>query len=174
MSSFIDFKEVKEKVSLEEVAHRLNLPLKPSGDQFRGCCPLCDGDDPRSFVITPSRGLYYSFCCEAGGDQISLYATVKGIPLKQAAKELLDHKAPSVTEETVSDTLSPLLYLEYEHDAVQVLGFESDVAEKLGIGYAKKGMMRGTVAVPVRLPDGTLTGYIGITDAKLPKQFKGI
>jgi hypothetical protein len=29
----------------------------------------------------------------------------------------------------------------------------------------------GYVAIPIRLPTGELTGYIGITEAKLPKEF---
>ena len=44
-------------------------------------------------------------------------------------------------------------------------------AEALGIGYAPKGMMKGYVAIPIRLPTGELTGYIGMTEAKLPKEF---
>jgi hypothetical protein len=44
-------------------------------------------------------------------------------------------------------------------------------SEALGIGYAPKGMMKGYVAIPIRLPTGELTGYIGITEAKLPKEF---
>jgi hypothetical protein len=32
-------------------------------------------------------------------------------------------------------------------------------------------MMKGYVAVRVRLPSGELTGYIGVTEAKLPKTF---
>jgi hypothetical protein len=31
--------------------------------------------------------------------------------------------------------------------------------------------MKGYVAVPVRLPIGELTGYIGITEGKVPKEF---
>ena len=27
------------------------------------------------------------------------------------------------------------------------------------------------VAIPIRLPTGELTGYIGVTEAKLPKEF---
>jgi hypothetical protein len=33
-------------------------------------------------------------------------------------------------------------------------------------------MMKGLVAVPVRLEDGTLAGYHGITEAKLPRKFQ--
>jgi hypothetical protein len=32
-------------------------------------------------------------------------------------------------------------------------------------------MMKGYVAIPIRLPAGELTGYIGVTEAKLPKEF---
>ena len=46
-----------------------------------------------------------------------------------------------------------------------------ETAEALGIGYAPKGMMKGYVAIPIRLPTGELTGYIGVTEAKLPKEF---
>ena len=46
-----------------------------------------------------------------------------------------------------------------------------ETAEALGVGYAAKGMMKGYVAIPIRLPTGELTGYIEITEAKLPKEF---
>jgi hypothetical protein len=39
--------------------------------------------------------------------------------------------------------------------------------EALGIGYTSKGMMKGYVAIPIRLPTGELTGYIGIIEGKV-------
>jgi hypothetical protein len=38
-------------------------------------------------------------------------------------------------------------------------------------GYAPKGMMKGYVAIPIRLPTGELTGYIGVIEAKIPNEF---
>ena len=32
-------------------------------------------------------------------------------------------------------------------------------------------MMKGYVAIPIRLPTGELTGYIGITEGKVLKEF---
>jgi hypothetical protein len=32
-------------------------------------------------------------------------------------------------------------------------------------------MMKGYVAIPIGLPTGELTRYVGITEAKLPKEF---
>jgi hypothetical protein len=54
---------------------------------------------------------------------------------------------------------------------VEALGLSQETAEAHGIGYAPKGMTKGYVAIPIRLPTGELTGYIGVTEAKLPKEF---
>ncbi len=54
---------------------------------------------------------------------------------------------------------------------VEALGLSQETAETLGIGYAPKGMTKGYVDIPIRLPTGELTGHIGITEAKLPKEF---
>jgi hypothetical protein len=35
-----------------------------------------------------------------------------------------------------------------------------------------EGHDEGYVAIPIRLPTGELTGYLGITEAKLPKEFQ--
>ena len=48
--------------------------------------------------------------------------------------------------------------LEFDQVTVEPLGIPPDSAEALGIGYAPKGMMKGYVAIPIRLPTGGLTG----------------
>jgi hypothetical protein len=45
---------------------------------------------------------------------------------------------------------------------------EAALSFALGIGYAPRGLMKGQVAIPIRLPTGD---YVGITEAKLPKEF---
>ena len=67
--------------------------------------------------------------------------------------------------------MQPLSYLQADHEAVVAVGFDVEVAKALGIGYSPKGLMRGTVAVPVRDEHGQLMGYIGITEATLPPSF---
>src|SRR5665213_1900318 len=62
-------------------------------------------------------------------------------------------------------------YLEADHLAVEAVGFDPETAKALGIGFGPRCMMSGLVAVPLRLEDGTLAGYIGISEAKLPKTF---
>ena len=77
---FIDFADVKARVSIEDAAEKLGLALKPSAGKLRCPCPVHGGGD-RAMVITPEKGL---FCCfgsrpSTGGDQIQLVAHVKDI-----------------------------------------------------------------------------------------------
>jgi len=72
---------------------------------------------------------------------------------------------------TVQDKFPPLDYLEADHITVEAVGLSQETAEALGIGYAPMGMMKGYVAIPIGLPTGELTGYIGITEGKVPKEF---
>lgn len=60
------------------------------------------------------------------------------------------------------------------HPDVQALGIPVDVATELGIGYSKKGIMRGRVVFPMRHEDGSVLGYAGFNakmepPLKLPK-----
>lgn len=178
MSTFIDFEAVKADNPIDQVAKRLGLELKKTGNQLRGPCPSGDGGE-RAFVITPSKGVWYSFGLQEGGDVLALVELLNGCSTKEAAHFLAGETVPLERRETRQSKQSapergfrPLDYLEADHPAVEALGMEADDAEALGIGYAPRGVLRGTVAVPVRLEDGTLSGYIGITEAKLPPKWE--
>jgi hypothetical protein len=54
-----------------------------------------------------------------------------------------------------------------EHNPGGILCF----AKALGIGFCSKGVLGGYVAVPLRLPDGTVAGYIGVQEVKLPSRW---
>ena len=179
--SNVDFASVKEKVGIVDALQLLGIDgLKPHNNQLRGQCPLCNGADPRKFVVTPARDLWYSFCCKVGGDQISLVAKVKDIPLRDAAIFLSGEKEPAPKRATApqeqserNQPLHALDYLEPEHQAVLAVGINPIVAKRLGIGFAPKGVARGHVLLPIRDEQGLLHGYIGLEEATfLPKDFQ--
>lgn len=182
---YIDFAEVKARVPIDQAAERLGLKVSKSGAQLRAPCPACKSGGDRALVITPAKQLFYCFAAEKGGDQIALVAHIRECKMTDAA-EFLGGKSTVPSKGTSTGTvrkdhatvpenekgaLKPLDYLQADHAAVEAVGFDQETAQALGIGYASKGLMRGTVAVPVRLEDGTLAGYIGITEAKLPPRF---
>jgi DNA primase len=167
----IDFAEVKAANPIEKVVELLGIEVvKQRNGQLRGCCPIHDGNDPRGFVITPAKGLWYCFKGCGGGDQLALIAKVKDITPKEAAEWLVGGTSPRTVpdREPVPEQFQPLDYLDPEHEAVDAVGFPADVAQAVGIGYAPKGTLKGTVAIPIRLPDGRLIGYAGIIEATLP------
>ena len=177
MSGYIDFAEVKARVSIDQAVQKLGLKVVKSGHQLRSACPACKTGGDRALAITPGKGLFYCFSAQSGGDQIQLAAHVRNESAKEAAEWLLGtvqvtstSTVPTVSKERAGG-FQPLDYLQNDHPAVEAVGFDQETAYALGIGYAPKGLMRGLVAVPVRLEDGTLAGYIGITEAKLPPKF---
>lgn len=179
--SFVDFAELKTRVSITDAADYLGIKMKDRGGQLRSSCPHCGGGD-RTLVITPAKEAFYCWSAKKGGDCITLVAHVLDIPLKDAAAKLFERYCTSTvpSSRTVPEEkggqetqkLQPLSYLESEHDAVVAVGFDTRLAEELGIGYASKGLMKGLVAVPVRDAQGVLRGYIGIDECRLPKDFQ--
>jgi DNA primase len=181
---YIDFAALKEAVSIEDAVQMLGLQVAKSANQLRGPCPFCKTGGDRALAITPAKNLFYCFGSQSGGDQIQLVAHVRNCKLPEAA-ELLgkgtvqatvqnstvskEHPtAPQRPEAANPSGLTPLDYLDAAHPAVEAAGFNQEEARTLGIGFANKGLMRGTVAVPIRDESGKLLGYIGVTEARLP------
>jgi hypothetical protein len=183
MAYAVDFAELKQRVSIEQVASWLGAQLKPHGPQLRGPCPICKAGGDRAFVITPAKGCYYCFGdCKKGGDVIALVAKAKDVSAKEAAEAISQHFFGEARKTTVPDrspqplqqekgALKPLDYLLANHEAVQALGLTRETAEAFGMGYAPKGILRGRVAVPVHTHDGALLAYCGIatSNAQSPR-----
>lgn len=180
--SFLNFEEIKAANPISEVVERLGLNMSKSGASLRGKCPACESGGDRNLVVTPDKSVFFCFSDGKGGDALQLVAHVKGMGVKQAAEWLqgpanpIPGKGNTSKEKEKGDKptvgFAPLDYLEPDHEAVIALGFEPGDADRIGIGFAKRGIMKGLVAVPIRLTDGRLCGYIGISEAKLPPGFK--
>lgn len=172
--SFLNFDEIKANNPIEDVVSRLGLNLNKNGKTLRGKCPVCESSGDRNLAVTPDKNVYYCFSDSKGGDVIALVAHVMGIGVKEAAQWLAgptSAKEKTAKGESPSEGFKPLDYLQHDHEAVIALGIEPDDAERIGCGYAPRGMMKGTVAFPIRSTSGKLLGYMGVTDAKLPTKW---
>jgi hypothetical protein len=192
----IDFAEVKEKVGFEQLLSYLGITLRRANtNQFKGDCPLCKAR--KSIVVTLSTersptGVFHCFTCKAAGDQIELTSRMRGRPAKDkdgcyaAARELSERflgtvrtvtgpegtvptvpRSAAAEENQATRSLTPLAYLQAEHDLVQALGVSKESAAHFEAGFASKGMMSraggGRLAVPIHTRDGTaLVAYCGI------------
>jgi hypothetical protein len=155
----VSFAALKESVSLTDGVKRLGLTLTEKDGVFRGKCPACNAGGERALVVTPNRG-FFCFHKKQGGDVIALAAHIKGVTVKEAA-EWLATATPTTT--TAPGGLKPLDYLDPTHEkSLAIVGEET--ARIFELGYAPKGIMRGTVAVPLHDPNGTLVAYVGIEE----------
>lgn len=180
----LNFHDIKSAVSIEQVGAWLGVETKKEGSQLRGPCPVCDDpDNHRVLALTPSKQLYFNHCAKhrGGGDCIQLASFVLGISQKDAAQEINKHFRATTPENkpvpTPDDVLKPLDYLQADHELCTRYGFSKEACERIGAGYASKGILRSRFLLPVRLPDGKLIGYIGVNDAlepmiKLPPSWK--
>lgn len=94
MSTWINFAEIREKVTLEDVLlryYRLGDHLKRQGDKLVGACPIHNGDSPRAFHAELKKNAWFCFSrCRKGGNQIDFVAAKEGIAIREAALLLHD------------------------------------------------------------------------------------
>lgn len=183
MTNYVDFAHIKAQVSIEKAADFLELQVTTKNDELRAACPACKAGGDRAIMIKRSTQSFYCWAAHAHGDCIGLVAHVKGISNKQAADTLArrfltapprERQSPQPKQEPRQGGFDAEAYgaqLDPEHPSVMMLGFSEEVAKALSLGFCSKGVLSGTVAIPLRLEDGTIAGFIGIQDAKLPSRW---
>jgi transposase len=92
--AFLDFAHLKRQLPISRVLDQLGLLscLRGNGPQRRGTCPIHRGDARgRTFSVHLDRGVFQCFDASCGrkGDVIDLWANVRGLPLRQAALDLV-------------------------------------------------------------------------------------
>lgn len=90
----VDFAHLKQQLPMARVLDQLGLSarLRGSGPQRRGTCPIHRGDGRgRTFSVNLEAQVFTCFdkTCGQHGDVIDLWASVKGMPLRQAALDLV-------------------------------------------------------------------------------------
>ncbi|MFT3832568.1 MAG: DNA primase [Micropruina sp.] len=157
-----DLATVRERSRIEDVVGSY-VTLRPAGGgALVGLCPFHDEKTP-SFRVTPSRGFYYCFGCNVGGDVIGFVQAINNSSFVEAVEFLADRvgvqlrytdggggvrvepglrsrilEANRLAAEFFADQLS-------SPDAVagrQFLaerGFDRDAAEHFGVGFAPMG-----------------------------------
>jgi DNA primase len=171
--STIDFAAIKASVSIEQVANMLGVKLTAHRDQLRGACPITKSTDPRSFVITPSKGVYFSFKEGKGGDALTLVSKVRGCSIREAAEIIAAHfgaeksNSPPLPKQEEKekrrgfDVEAYAKGLDPAHEALSPLGIGEETYRQWKAGYSGSGVLRGKLALPVAAKDGAVVGYVG-------------
>ena len=82
-----DIALVRERARIDEVIGD-QVTLKPAGGgSLKGLCPFHDERSP-SFHVTPAKGLYHCFGCQAGGDVIDFVMKTDLVTFAEAVEKL--------------------------------------------------------------------------------------
>jgi DNA primase len=177
---FVDFAELKTRVSIEQAVQMLGLKLPLHGSQYRGACPTCQTGGDRALVVTPAKGLFYCFAKRAGGDAIALTAHIRGISVKEAADQL-DHafgtvqnststvskshatvpQAPEARKQPAFDPEAYAARLDASHASLAPLGLSAETLKAWKAGYSNSGTNRGRLAIALHDRDGNTLGFAG-------------
>lgn len=106
----LDIATLRRQVSIEQVLRYLGYldPLRGSGPQRRGPCPLHDApsDRHRSFSVHLGKGVFRCFHpdCQTQGNTLDLWAAYHRLPIGEAAQSLAHVFAPHLTSTEKSAT----------------------------------------------------------------------
>ena len=93
----VRIEDLKRSIDLVELFGSYGIDVKQRGAQHECACPFHDGDDTPSLKITPEKGLWNCFGCDAGGSVIDLVMKMDKVDVAEARKILLKripHIAP--------------------------------------------------------------------------------
>ena len=102
--NWVNYKEIKEKISMQMVLEHYGIELKKSGQNLAGCCPIYQGTNRRQFSVSPERNIWNCFGnCKEGGNVLDFVAMMEfgnkePQSIRKAALQLKNWFLPGSTE----------------------------------------------------------------------------
>jgi len=191
MNGWVDFRAVKQAVSLEAVLRHYQVPgLRRRRDQLAGRCPIHRGQRDDSFRVSLSKNAFHCFACQASGNVLDFVAAMEKCSLREAALRLqrwfsvspmaLPPPAlPKVGKEELvrkKEGFNPPLRfglrgVDPTHPYLAQRGIDRATAVEFGVGfYAGPGLLHGRIVIPIRNRGGRIVAYAGrALDGTQPK-----
>src|SRR5712671_6219555 len=87
--------ELRDRVDLVAVVQR-RVPLKKSGHDWKGLCPI-HGEKTPSFYVIPDKKMFHCFGCGVSGDAIKFVMQVEGRSFRDAVEQLANEAGVDLT-----------------------------------------------------------------------------
>jgi DNA primase len=186
MATWIDFRELRNKLDFLDVLRHYNVTVKVKGRQAQGFCPLPmhegKGRSP-SFSVNLDRKCWQCFGCGAKGNVLDFAVRMEGLnpsvpaDVRKTAlilSEKLASAASGGRQSAVASAGKPSLpivvnapldfalkELDPEHPYLRERGVSAATIEHFGLGYCQRGLLAGRVAIPLHDSEAHLIGYAG-------------
>ena len=161
---------MRDAVDIVELASAKTELRRSGADAFKGLCPFHEERTP-SFSVSPSKGAYYCFGCQAGGDGFDFVMQTEGVDFAAALEllaerygiqlELEDEDPKELARRKRRERLLELLertcsyferYLWESREAAKARGYlearglEPEMLREFRVGYAPSAWDRALVA----------------------------
>ena len=190
MSQYVSFKEIKSRVSIEDVLDHYGLldKLKRKRDELTGRCPFPGHEDRRaSFSANTTKNVFQCFTgsCGVKGNVLDFVAKMEGVDIREGGLllqgwfQIVSQKPSEIVsnapesrqqprssiiqpEPTENTPLSFELKLDATHPYLRHRGLTTETIDYFGLGYAARGVMKGRIAIPIHdSQTGQLLAYCG-------------
>jgi Toprim domain-containing protein/DNA primase-like protein len=195
-TTWVDFKQVKADVAIEQVLAHYGVHLRRIGaTELRGRCPLPTHSSSRSrdsFAVNIARNVWSCrslSCMQArgggpGGNILDLVALMENCSIRDAALRLQDWSGAAPERFIVPRISRPdpvaaenpplrfaLQYVDATHPYLTSRGVTPQTVRTFGLGlYTGKGLLRGRIVIPIHNASGELIAYAGrAIDGQEPK-----
>lgn len=91
------FNFIKNKINIEDIVGEY-LQLKNAGHYLKGKCPFHSEKDA-SFTVSPQKGIFYCFGCQAGGDAIAFISKIENLTPIEATNHIIERYNIEVPKE---------------------------------------------------------------------------
>ncbi|MFD7499600.1 DNA primase [Streptomyces sp. NPDC059850] len=98
-----DVKAVRDAVPIDAVVSEYLQLRNAGGGNLKGLCPFHDEKSP-SFQISPSKGLYYCFGCQEGGDTVDFVMKIDHLSFSETIERLASQAGITLRYEQGSAT----------------------------------------------------------------------
>jgi DNA primase len=102
----IDVAYVRDNSAIDDVVGEYVQLKSAGGGQKKGLCPFHDEKSP-SFHVTPSKGFYHCFGCQAGGDVIAFVMKLDHLSFTETVEKLAERLGYQLTYESSGGTSAP-------------------------------------------------------------------
>ena len=184
-SEWVDFKEIKEKVSMEDILRYCGLlkGLRRKENELVGFCPIHDGkrQNKGCFCANTTKNNWHCFSCGVGGNVLDFVSLMEGVDIREAGlliqkwfgvvsggnrKLTKEKEEVEKTERKEKKAANPALTFELktldsEHAYLKKRGLKKETIKEFGLGYCKRGLMERRVVIPIHNEKGELIAYAG-------------
>jgi DNA primase len=106
-TNVLSFKELKQRISLEQVLRYYNLfeGLKLKGKSQRGPCPFCEAADGTPFSVSLEKNCFQCFTCHASGNILDFVVRWEDVGIREAGQILTKNFVGEKELHTASKTV---------------------------------------------------------------------